>query len=91
MLSETADLMEISSEDPFRIRSYRNAAAVIASYPERVADIGPVEINKQTTRHVPLPPVLGGRLRMVFSAVPFFDFERGSADLPWGFSFQGSR
>ena len=27
---------------------------------ERVADIGPVEINKETTHHVPLPPVLGG-------------------------------
>jgi DNA polymerase (family X) len=39
ILSETADLMEIGSEDSFRIRSYRNAAATIESYPERVADI----------------------------------------------------
>ncbi len=39
LLVETADLMEIAAEDPFRIRSYRNAAAVIESYPERVADI----------------------------------------------------
>ena len=37
MLSETADLMEISSEDPFRIRSYRTAAAVIEGHPEQLA------------------------------------------------------
>ena len=39
LLYETADLMEVASEDGFRIRSYRNAASVIASYPERVTDI----------------------------------------------------
>jgi DNA polymerase (family 10) len=39
LLHETADLMEVAGEDGFRIRSYRNAAAVIASYPERIADI----------------------------------------------------
>ena len=39
LLAETADLMEIAGEDPFRIRSYRNAAAAIESLPERLADI----------------------------------------------------
>src|SRR5690349_7548085 len=39
LLSETADLMEVAGEDGFRIRSYRNAAAVISSHPERVTDI----------------------------------------------------
>lgn len=39
LLSETADLMEIAAEDPFRIRSYRNAATVIEGYPESVAEI----------------------------------------------------
>jgi DNA polymerase (family X) len=39
ILNETADLMEIAAEDGFRIRSYRNAAGVIESYPERIADI----------------------------------------------------
>ena len=39
VLAETADLMEIAAEDSFRIRSYRNAAAVIESLPERVEDI----------------------------------------------------
>ena len=39
LLSQTADLMEIAGEDPFRIRSYRNAASVIEGYPERVLAI----------------------------------------------------
>ena len=39
LLSEVADLMEIAAEDGFRIRSYRNAASAIESYPERVEDI----------------------------------------------------
>ena len=39
LLSETADLMEVAGEDGFRIRSYRNAASAILSYPERIADI----------------------------------------------------
>ena len=39
LLSETADLMEIGAEDGFRIRSYRNAASAIETYPERVDDI----------------------------------------------------
>ncbi len=38
LLSETADLMEIAADDSFRIRSYRNAAAVIESHPERLTD-----------------------------------------------------
>jgi DNA polymerase (family 10) len=39
LLSETADLMEIAAEDPFRIRSYRNCASAIESLPERIEDI----------------------------------------------------
>jgi DNA polymerase (family X) len=36
LLAETADLMEIAAEDGFRIRSYRNAASAIESYPGNV-------------------------------------------------------
>lgn len=39
LLAEAADLMEIAAEDSFRIRSYRNAAGVVESYPESMADI----------------------------------------------------
>jgi DNA polymerase (family 10) len=31
--------MEIAAEDPFRIRSYRNAAGIIENHPERILDI----------------------------------------------------
>ena len=39
LISETADLMEISAEDSFRIRSYRTAAGVIESYPEQLSSL----------------------------------------------------
>jgi DNA polymerase/3'-5' exonuclease PolX len=39
MLYETADLMEIDGADPFRIRSYRNAAEAIDGWPEQIAQV----------------------------------------------------
>jgi DNA polymerase (family 10) len=39
LLWETADLMEIAGEDPFRIRSYRNGASALETYPERAEDL----------------------------------------------------
>lgn len=39
LLAETADLMEIAGEDPFKVRSFRNAAAAIEVLPERLEDI----------------------------------------------------
>ena len=39
ILNETADLMEIAGNDGFRIRSYRNAASVLETYPEKIEDI----------------------------------------------------
>lgn len=39
LLAETADLMEIAAEDAFRVRSFRNAAAVIEGYAERLEEI----------------------------------------------------
>ncbi|HUQ49137.1 MAG TPA: DNA polymerase/3'-5' exonuclease PolX [Terriglobales bacterium] len=34
---ETADLMEIAADDPFRIRSYRRAAEAIEGYPQQIS------------------------------------------------------
>jgi len=48
ILAETADLMEIAADDGFRVRSFRNAASAIESYPERVADIAGSEDRKLT-------------------------------------------
>jgi len=39
MLHETADLMEVDNEDPFRVRSYRRAAEAIEALPQQVADL----------------------------------------------------
>ena len=39
ILYETADLLEISGQDPFRIRSYRNAAEAIEGWPQQISEL----------------------------------------------------
>lgn len=39
LLRETADLLEIEGENPFRIRAYRTAARVVEEHPESIAAI----------------------------------------------------
>jgi DNA polymerase (family 10) len=39
ILYETADLLEISGQDPFRIRSYRNAAETIEGWPQQLSEL----------------------------------------------------
>ena len=70
-LYETADLMEIASEDSFRIRSYRNGATAIESFPERV-----VEIVKNPDRQVTEIPGIGKGLAAVIGEI----LERGSCE-----------
>ncbi len=69
LLSETADLMEIADEDGFRIRSYRNAASVIESYPEPVA-----AILKDPAKKVTDIPGIGKGIAAVLQEIE----ERGS-------------
>jgi DNA polymerase (family 10) len=64
LLSETADLMEIASEDSFRIRSYRNGATAIEGYPERIADI-----LRDPTRKVTDIPGIGKGLALVIAEI----------------------
>ncbi|MGA8029447.1 MAG: DNA polymerase/3'-5' exonuclease PolX [Bryobacteraceae bacterium] len=71
LLYETADLMEVAGEDGFRIRSYRNAASVIASYHERIADI---VFNPE--RKVTEIPGIGKGLAFVLAEI----CQRGSFD-----------
>ena len=71
LLTETADLMEVAGEDGFRIRSYRNAASVIASHPERIADI-----VCQAERKVTDIPGIGKGLAFVLAEI----CQRGSFD-----------
>src|SRR5580692_5984871 len=69
LLSETGDLMEIAGEDSFRIRSYRNAASVIESYPEPVA-----AILKDPAKKVTDIPGIGKGIAAVLAEIE----ERGS-------------
>ena len=39
LLAETADLMEVAGEGGFRVRSYRNAAQAVETWPERIGEI----------------------------------------------------
>src|SRR6266498_1119600 len=70
-LAETADLMEIAGEDSFRIRSYRNGATAVESYPERVADI-----IKNPDRKITDIPGIGKGLAAVLAEI----LERGSCE-----------
>jgi DNA polymerase (family X) len=72
LLAETADLMEIAAEDPFRIRSYRNAAAAIDSYPERVADI----LNDPARKVTDIPGVGKGIAAVLAEIAARGSFER---------------
>jgi len=71
ILSETADLMEIASEDSFRIRSYRNGATAVEGHPERIADI-----LKDPGRKVTDIPGIGKGLALVLAEI----VDHGSCD-----------
>ncbi|MBM3775490.1 MAG: DNA polymerase III, partial [Acidobacteria bacterium] len=71
VLYETADLMEIAGEDSFRIRSYRNGAAAIESWPERVSDI-----LRNPSRKVTEIPGIGKGLAAVLGEIE----SRGSCE-----------
>ncbi|HXG31998.1 MAG TPA: DNA polymerase/3'-5' exonuclease PolX [Bryobacteraceae bacterium] len=69
LIAETADLMEIAGEDPFRVRSYRNGASAIENLPERVEDI-----VKNPNRKLTDIPGIGKGLATVIEEI----LERGS-------------
>lgn len=69
LLKETSDLMEIAGQDPFRIRSYRNAAVTIEGWPERVMDIA-----ADPERHVTDIPGIGKGMAAILGEIA----ERGS-------------
>jgi DNA polymerase (family 10) len=71
ILQETADLMEIAAQDPFRIRSYRNGAAAIEGYPDRIADI-----LRDPARTVTAIPGIGKGLAFALGEI----VERGSCE-----------
>jgi DNA polymerase (family 10) len=72
LLSETADLMEIAAEDPFRIRSYRNAAAAIQGAPERVVDL----LNDPARKVTDIPGIGKGIAAIIAEIAARGSFER---------------
>src|SRR3989338_6950354 len=51
IFEDIADLLEIKNENPFRVRSYRNAALVISGLPESLRSI--VERNEKELEDIP--------------------------------------
>ncbi|MBI5875756.1 MAG: DNA polymerase/3'-5' exonuclease PolX [Deltaproteobacteria bacterium] len=51
IFEDIADLLEIKNENPFRVRSYRNAALIISGLPESLRSI--VERNEQELKNIP--------------------------------------
>ncbi|MBI3753412.1 MAG: hypothetical protein HY266_05105, partial [Deltaproteobacteria bacterium] len=51
IFEDIADLLEIKNENPFRVRSYRNAALIISGLPESLRSI--VERNEQELENIP--------------------------------------
>jgi len=39
LLTDVADLLEISAGNPFKVRAYRNAARTVADHPDPVAEL----------------------------------------------------
>src|SRR5438874_9432231 len=39
LLSDVADLLEISAGNPFKVRAYRNAARTVADHPDPIAEL----------------------------------------------------
>ncbi len=72
ILSETADLMEIASEDSFRIRSYRNAASAVEGLPESIADIAADPEKKLTD----IPGIGKGIAAIITELIQRGSFER---------------
>jgi DNA polymerase (family 10) len=63
MFNETADLLEIQGNNPFRIRAYRSAARTIQSLPKSVADL--ISENADLTRFQGIGKDLAGKIREI--------------------------
>src|SRR5215510_10349636 len=46
VLRETADLLEIKDENPFKIRAYRNAADIAANHPHELSRLDETELRE---------------------------------------------
>lgn len=67
ILYETADLMEVANEDPFRIRSYRRAAEAIEGWPDSIATIAAENDDKKLLAIPSIGKGMVANLREIFS------------------------
>jgi len=62
-LNQTADLLEIQGDNPFRIRAYRNAARTVLSLSQPVAEL--IDQDGDLTRYPGIGKDLGGKIRQL--------------------------
>src|SRR2546423_5172067 len=67
ILYETADLMEVANEDPFRIRSYRRAAEAIEGLSDSIAAIAAENDDKKLLAIPSIGKGMVANLREIFS------------------------
>jgi len=64
LLDEVADLLEIQSANPFRVRAYRTAARTVRDHPERLSDL--VQEGTQALSELPgIGEDLAGKIRTI--------------------------
>ncbi len=61
LLNQTADLLEIQEENPFRVRAYRNAARTVLSLPKSAAEL--VGEGADLSRHPGIGKDLAGKIK----------------------------
>jgi DNA polymerase (family X) len=80
VFAEIADLLEVKSENPFRVRAYRNAASAIADSGERIADL-PIE---QLRAIAGIGKDLAGKIRELVESGRMIFHEELLAEFPPG-------
>ena len=80
--AQLAALMEIRGDDPFRLRSYRNAAEAIETWPVQLADIAAHE-GEAGLQNVPgVGKAIAGKIIELLESGTFGVWERLTAETP---------
>ncbi len=80
MFSETADLLEIKGDNPFRIRAYRNAARTVENLTESVSDM--IERGEKLSKLPGIGSDLEGKIKDIALTGKFEKLEELKRELP---------
>jgi DNA polymerase (family X) len=80
--AQLAALMEIRGDDPFRLRSYRNAAEAIETWPVRMADIAAHEGDAGLQNVPGVGKAIAGKIMELLERGTFDVWERLTAETP---------